>query len=229
MAVKLTKEMIEGAKKTEEEYGIPSSVTLAQIIQESSGSYEGGLSGLAYKYNNLFGVTKGSSWTGETVTMSNKAGTDTKTYRVYSSVIDSIVDHAKVLLKSRYTQYTGKATTVDEYIDGIAKGGYAEDPNYASNLKSVIKSYNLTAYDGTSWKGKSGKLTSDDVDDVDGTGDNSETSKDSDLKWWGDIVIVVLCILLIGLGILFFLSAFNGIAKPSFIKKAETLKKAVGK
>ena len=79
MGVTLTQEMIKGAQESEQKYGVPASVTLAQIMQESGGTNKGGLSTLAYKYNNLFGVTAGSSWSGQTVTMSNKAGTDTKT------------------------------------------------------------------------------------------------------------------------------------------------------
>lgn len=229
MGVTLTKEMIDGAKHTEEQYGIPSSVTLAQIMLESGGSYEGGLSGLAYNYNNLFGVTAGSSWTGETVVMSNKAGTDTKTYRVYDNIEDSIVDHARVLLNSRYTQYTGNAQTVSEYVDGVAKGGYAEDPNYASKLKSMISKYNLTAYDGNSWQGKSGKLSTSDVESVTSSTHNStlSTSETSDLKWWGDIVVVVLAVLLIGLAIVFFISAFNGVKAPTSFNVGKNLTKKV--
>ena len=232
MAVTLTKEMIDGAKQTEELYGIPSSVTLAQIMLESGGSYEGGLSGLAYNYNNLFGVTKGSSWTGKTVVMSNKAGTDTKTYRVYDSIEDSILDHGKVLLNSRYTQYTSKATTVNEYVDGVAKGGYAEDPNYASKLKNIIQTNNLTAYDGTSWVGKSGLVSVKDVPSVDSSNSSTSsstlsTSGDTTLTWWGDIVVVVLSVLLIGLAIVFFISAFNGVKAPTSFNVGKNLAKKV--
>lgn len=231
MTVKLTQDMIDGAKKTEELYGIPSSVTLAQIMLESGGSYEGGLSGLAYNYNNLFGVTKGSSWTGETVVMSNKSGTDTKTYRVYASQQDSIIDHAKVLLNSRYTQYTGKAETVSEYVDGIAKGGYAEDPNYASKLKNIIKTNNLTAYDGSAWVGKSGTISTSDVVDVSKNStlstNLSTSGSDTTLTWWGDVVVVILSVLLIGLAIVFFISAFNGVKAPTSFNVGKNLTKKV--
>lgn len=228
MGVKLTQAMIDGAKKTEELYGVPSSVTLAQIMLESGGSYEGGLSGLAYKHNNLFGVTAGSSWKGKTVVMSNKAGTDTKTYRVYDSIEDSIIDHAKVLSNSRYTQYTSKAQTVSEYVDGVAKGGYAEDPQYASKLKTMIKNNNLTAYDGNSWQGKSGNVTVEDVASNSSTISSTiSTQEDIELKWWGDVVVVVLSVLLIALAVVFFISAFNGVKAPTSLNVGKNLAKKV--
>lgn len=215
MGVKLTKAMIDGAKRTEELYGIPSSVTLGQIMLESGGSYEGGLSGLAYKYNNLFGVTAGDSWKGETVKMSNKAGTDTKTYRVYSSINESINDHGLVLSNGRYTKYTKKAKTVDEFVEGIAKGGYAEAPNYAEMLKSVIKNNNLTAYDGDTWQGKQSPSSPDTPRHDTPVGEGQE---ETDLKWWGDLIVVVLTVLLVGVALFFFLSAFGGVQIPGVSK-----------
>lgn len=217
MGVHLTVDMIQGAKRTEEMYGVPSSVTLGQIMLESGGSNPGGLSWLAYKYNNLFGITSGSNWNGETIKMSNKAGNDTKTYRVYENVSDCIEDHAKVLMNERYTKYTSKAKTVEEYVNGVASGGYAEDPDYSLKLKNIIKNNNLTAYDGDSWVGKSGALKGDgDVDSVD-------SSVDTDLKFWGDIVVVVLSVLLVGVGLVFFLSAFGAMPEPKFLKTAKKL------
>lgn len=145
----LTVEMIEGAKKTESLYNIPTSITLAQILQESTkGS---GLSGLASAPNyNLFGIKAFSSWTGETVTLRNGAGDPNKysTYRKYNNYEESIIDHAKVLSNDRYTKYTSTATTLEEYAQGIQKGGYAEDVNYANSLISIIKKYGLDSLDG---------------------------------------------------------------------------------
>lgn len=211
MGVTLTKDMIEGAQATQKKYGVPASVTLAQILQESGGSNKGGLSGLAYNYNNLFGITAGSSWDGETVTMSNKAGTDTKTYRVYNSIQDSIDDHAKILTNERYTQYTKNATNAYEYAEGIAKGGYAEDKNYASSLINLIKSNDLTKYDNIDVSGSNGTDTSTDnttPSHSSGGGSNPD-APDTDLKWWGDFIVVVLVVLIIILGIVFFINAFN--------------------
>ena len=208
MGVQLTTEMIHAAQATEQQYGVPASVTLGQLMLESSGSYKNGMSKLAYEYNNLFGVTAGNSWSGQTIKMSNSQGKDTQTYRVYNSIQDSINDHAVVLCNDRYTKYTKSAKTVSEYVDGVAKGGYATDPAYASKVKQVISSNNLTAYDGNGWQGKSGTIqvtqTSTDTSTV------STSSEDKDIKWWGDLIIMILTVLMIFLGVVFFLLAFDG-------------------
>lgn len=208
MAVNLTQDMINGAKLTQDKYGIPASITLAQILQESGGSYDGGLSGLAYKYNNLFGITAGSNWSGQTVTMSNKAGTDTKTYRVYDNIQQSIDDHAKILTNERYTKYTNNATSAEDYARGIAKGGYAEDKNYADNLIKLIKSNNLTQYDNLDYDKPIDNTNTNNTNHSSGGGVKID-KPDVDLKWWGDIIVVILVILVIVLAIIFFINAFD--------------------
>lgn len=209
MSVQLTTEMITAAQDTEERFGIPASVTLGQLMLESAGSNEGGLSDLAYKYNNFFGITAGSSWTGETVQMTNKDGSDGQTYRVYKSVAASILDHAAVLLNERYTQYTKDATTVEQYVSGIANGGYATDPNYAQKVLKVIRDNNLTAYDGDSWQGKSGNFTiSEEI---------SDEEEEKSLTIWGNLLVVILCTTLIIVGIVFFIQSFSN--KKLFSKK----------
>lgn len=215
MGVKLTQLMIDGAKRTEKEYGVPASITLGQIMLESGGSYDGGLSMLASLYNNLFGVTAGSSWNGKTIYLTNKNGTDGQTYRIYDSQMDSILDHGKVLTASRYTQYTSNAKTIQEYAEGIKKGGYATDPNYASKLMNVITSNNLTQYDGEGWQGKSGAINTGSVggNDIvleDGTAGNMSSVNETDMKWWGDLIVIILSVLLIALSVVFFVLAFNG-------------------
>lgn len=210
MGVHLTQDIIDAAKATESKYGVPASVTLAQVMLESGGTNPGGLSGLAYKYNNYFGVTAGSSWDGKTVTMTNKAGNDTKTYRVYDSIVDSFIDHAKVLQNDRYTQFTKTARTAEDYVDGVAKGGYAEDKNYASKLKNLIKTNNLTQYDGNFTAA---------LPNIEGDNPSQDDSGSPDLKWWGDIVVLIITLLVAGIGILFFVSAF-GKSPVSAAKKA---------
>lgn len=225
MGVVLTNEMIKSAQETERLYGVPASVTLGQIMLESGGSNKGGLSGLAYNYNNLFGVTAGSSWTGQTVTMSNKDGTDTKTYRVYNSIQDSINDHAQVLLNDRYTQYTSHARTAYEYASGVANGGYAEDKNYALKLQNIMRSNNLTKYDnGNTIVGNDNtdnrEIYGDQVGHVAGETTDS-------LKWWGDLIVVIMTVLLIILAIVFFISAFSNMSTATNDVKSVT-GKAVG-
>lgn len=201
MSVKITQEMITSAQECEEKYGIPSSITLGQIILESSGTYKNGMSKLAYVYHNLFGITAGKSWTGQTVTMSNSSGKDTQTYRIYNSIYDSIIDHANVLTQSRYTRYTQNAQNVSEYANAIQKGGYATDPLYATKLTAVIAANNLTAYDTKNWIGKS-------YSNADDNTENGDTSGKK-LTIIGDIVLLCMVTAVIILCVVFFIKAFQ--------------------
>lgn len=166
MGVQITQEMIDGAKQTQEKYGVPASITLGQIILESGGSYKGGLSGLAYRAKNLFGIKAGSSWDGETVSMATKEEGKNGTYsttakfRKYDSFIDSILDHGKLLAGDRYQKYVKGVTDYKEYAKGIAKAGYATDSNYANKLIKIIEDNDLAKYD----TGATGTTTTADGD-----------------------------------------------------------------
>lgn len=213
MAVKLTQEMINGALEAQQKYGVPASVTLAQIIQESGGKYEGGLSGLAYNYNNLFGVKSGSSWNGASValpTTEYKNGSAYKTtanFRIYNSIAESIDDHGRLLNTTTYTTKTAGAKNLDEYVKAMG-GVYATDPNYANSLLKIIKDNNLTQYDD-------GSLPS-------GNTSTSSNSSGGLFKWkavLSNIVRILAIILLIALAVLFFTQAFN-IEMPTLKKGA---------
>jgi flagellum-specific peptidoglycan hydrolase FlgJ len=139
------------AIKLQQQTGIPASITLGQIILESSGSYPGGLSGLAYNGKNLFGI-KGSGSAGS-ISMPTSEFVNGHYIRVnasfakYNSYYDSMVAHAKLLSNERYAKYLRNAKTINAYAQGIKDGGYATDPNYVSKLLNIINKNNLHKYD----------------------------------------------------------------------------------
>lgn len=144
MAVQLTTEMIQGAQETERLTGVPSSITLAQIIEESSGKYEGGLSYLAYKGNNLFGV-KSFSNSDEKIYVRNTDGL--VAWKKYNSQYDSIIDHARILNLDRYKNRYQNASSVSDYAQALQDGGYAgTSKTYASKLMNHVNTYNLNQY-----------------------------------------------------------------------------------
>lgn len=154
----LTEEMVIGAIKSQEKYKVPASVTLAQIIQESSGSHPGHLSGLAYECKNLFGM-KGEGpagskkyKTGEYTNGGNHYVVYAK-FRKYHNFLESIDDHGKLLSNSRYKAYTADAKTSDEFARAIHKAGYATDPNYAQTLIILMKKYDLYKFDSMTEEG----------------------------------------------------------------------------
>ena len=205
MGVTLTTEMITGAIKAQEQYGVPASVTLGQIILESGGSNPGGLSDLAYKDNNLFGIKAGSKYNGKTVNYSTieyengKAVRKTATFRKYNSVEESIVDHAQLLNKPIYTNKTKNSTNLTEYVTAMGSV-YATDPTYSTQLLKIINENNLTQYDNGSYP-TGGTVT---------TGAETETDKQS---WWDNLlanIVTFTAVIFIGvLAVVFFMQGFN--------------------
>lgn len=147
MGVQITNEMITGAQAAQQQYGIPASVTLGQIMLESGGSNKGGLSALAYQYNNLFGQKAGKSEAGVTLGTAeysdNGYYTTSARFRVYDNFTESILEHGEKWGTSR----VGTHDSIESYIDGLLAEGYATDPQYKAKLLSIIERDNLTQYD----------------------------------------------------------------------------------
>lgn len=144
------------AKEVESKYGVPTSVTIGQAIHESAGGtrtpkdlYNG------QESYNLFGV-KGegnagsvNSWTwesikGQTVKVIAK-------FRAYADWGGSLDNYGKLLTNDRYKNALASNNPY-EVVAGIKNAGYATDPNYTSKVTSIMKSYNLTQYDGDKYK-----------------------------------------------------------------------------
>ena len=126
---KFSNQVIKLAQETEQKYGVPASVTLAQYALESG--Y--GSSYLARTKNNYFGMRNGSSG-----------------FQEFESMAESFDAHGKLLTEERYSSKTENATTVSEYVNAIAET-YAPSSdgnnNYAGNLLKIIEDNNLTQYD----------------------------------------------------------------------------------
>jgi len=109
----------------------------AQAIAESadsSGKFGNG--DAAKNANNYFGIHADSSWSGDTYQAMD--GGVYVPFRSYPSIEDSIVDYYNFLeSNSRYSEAL-KANTVKDQINAIAAAGYAESPNYASSLVSLV-------------------------------------------------------------------------------------------
>ncbi|QWG70196.1 N-acetylmuramoyl-L-alanine amidase (plasmid) [Bacillus mycoides] len=137
------------AQRIQKQTGIPASIILGQIIFESSGKNPGGLSGLAYNNKNLFGIKgKGTAGTANMWSKEYDAGGNRVSgFRSYNSYTESLNDHARLLQTDRYAKYLKNAKSVEDYANGIIKGGYATDPNYANQLLGIIKSNGLTKFD----------------------------------------------------------------------------------
>lgn len=133
------------AIEQQQKYGIPASVTLAQMYLESAG----GKSRLSQECNNFFGIKVSASWLkqGKPYGVYNDDRPNEK-FCKFQSVNDSVSEHSRVLMNKRYSRCHGLSSTdYEEWAKGISASGYASDPNYASSLMREIKEYGLDKYD----------------------------------------------------------------------------------
>lgn len=123
--------------------GVPASITLAQGILES----RSGLSELASKGNNHFGIKCHSDWKGKTMTVDDDA--EGECFRVYKNAAQSFQDHSDFLrYRDRYKfLFSYEVTDYKSWAYGLKKAGYATDPAYASKLIRVVEEYGLSKYD----------------------------------------------------------------------------------
>lgn len=126
------------AIEQQQKYGIPASVTLAQMALES-----GWGEGRAIKEGNNAFCVKGS-YNSQYVLISDNAKNEK--FRKYDTLAQSFDDHSRLLMKDRYRQAPGSDYKV--WTAGIQKGGYAYPPDgYAEKLNNLIESNNLQRFD----------------------------------------------------------------------------------
>ncbi|WP_301082315.1 NlpC/P60 family protein [Thomasclavelia cocleata] len=146
----IKEEMVIASLEVQAKYGYPTSVCLAQIIQESSGKNEG-LSKLAYEHCNLFGLKASRGWDGKIIEMQTKEqdknGNEYTIYakfRKYDTWTDSINDRAELLKKSSTYDVDG-ITNADEFAKRLEK--WATDIDYSETLIKHMKKYDLYKFD----------------------------------------------------------------------------------
>lgn len=160
----ITTEMVMAALEMQEEYGHPAGATIAQIIAESRGAYDG-LSGLAYSYKNLFGMKYVSSFADceqladpPYVDMGTKEWTGgsyssiTGRFCAFDSYESCIEFRSAVFLQSStYTNNPTLQAGIEQrnskiYAVGLADS-WATSPTYAESLIEIIDRYDLTRLD----------------------------------------------------------------------------------
>ncbi|MGO9297065.1 MAG: glucosaminidase domain-containing protein, partial [Streptosporangiaceae bacterium] len=140
-------QVVPGALATQQRYGVPASVTIAQAIDESGW----GTSTLAAADHNLFGI-KGSGPAGSTSlpTTEYDGGQAVSTvagFRVYSSAAQSVEDHGRLLATSGYYGQAMAQRHDPNAFASALTGVYATDPEYGAKLIALMRRYNLYRYD----------------------------------------------------------------------------------
>jgi flagellum-specific peptidoglycan hydrolase FlgJ len=115
-----------------------------------------GLSQLASKYNNFFGMKCGDKWTGKSVNLSTKEeytkGTLTPiedNFRVYDSMEQGVKGYFDFINTRRYANLK-TATTPIQYLERIKADGYATSSKYVNTNLERIQVMNLTRFDNFS-------------------------------------------------------------------------------
>lgn len=122
---------------------IPASITLSQGILESGN----GVSNLALKSNNHFGVKCHKGWNGDSVKHDDDKRQEC--FRKYKHVESSYRDHSLFLTtRSRYDfLFDLKKDDYKAWAKGLKKAGYATDKKYPDKLIRLVETYDLDHYD----------------------------------------------------------------------------------
>ena len=133
--------------------GIPASITLSQGLLESGA----GLSQLAVKSNNHFGIKCHNGWQGSRVYHDDDAKGEC--FRKYDKPEESFLDHSDFLrYRDRYKfLFDYEITDYKSWAYGLKKAGYATDPQYPVKLITIIEKYNLSQYDRATLASTTGK------------------------------------------------------------------------
>jgi len=145
---KYAKDVILSTKNT----GLFPSVTMAQFIIESANSKgESGKGITVLKANNAFGIKADKNWKGAKMQFNTpKDGKPISYFRVYPTILDSLIDRNKFLKQNKRYTKSGvfDARTPFDQIDAIHRGKYSESPTYNQALKKIVSAYNLEKLDG---------------------------------------------------------------------------------
>jgi hypothetical protein len=131
--------------------GVPASVTVAQAILES----DWGRSQLAQSANNYFGIKATSSLGNDGVVWmptleydaSGELYDTVSPFRAYKTLTDSLTDHDRLLLATRYSTAMQVANDPRQFAQELYAAGYSTDPAYADKLISLMDRYDLYRLD----------------------------------------------------------------------------------
>jgi flagellar protein FlgJ len=130
--------------------GIPAKFVLGQAALESGWGQREIKDSVGLPTYNLFGMKAGNGWQGRTVDVvtteyeNGVAKQVTEKFRAYNNYSEAFRDWAQLIAgNKRYAQVVQSGRAGDSaagYADGLARAGYATDPQYGAKLARVIGS-----------------------------------------------------------------------------------------
>lgn len=133
------------AMQQQQKYGIPTSVTLAQMALES----DYGRSELAKKGYNYFGIKANQKWLQQGLPYSvHDDDYANEKFCNFNTIEESVEYHSRLLMSDRYAscwQYSSK--DYHNWLKAIKASGYATRKDYVSVCENIIKKNRLYIYD----------------------------------------------------------------------------------
>ena len=112
-----------------------------------------GVSQLASRWKNYFGMKCGSSWKGQSINLSTKEEytpgqltTIRDNFRAYDTMEDGVRGYFDFINTKRYVNLKS-ATTPREYLEFIKRDGYATSSSYVNSNMNVISRHDLERFD----------------------------------------------------------------------------------
>ncbi|MGK5059531.1 glycoside hydrolase family 73 protein [Janthinobacterium sp. LB2P49] len=134
--------------------GVAPEIVAAHAALESGWGQRPLRQGTGADTNNLFGIKAGGKWQGDVasnLTTEYEAGSGTalkktERFRSYPDQASAFRDYAQVLLDNpRYRAALNTGADAGAFAQGLARGGYATDPNYAAKLTQLATRLQRTA------------------------------------------------------------------------------------
>ncbi len=134
------------AKKVKAKWGVPIAATIAQSALETGWEKKV----VANAYFGIKGKAPSGAKTsfGTTEVVNGKVIHIKDEFRAYKNYGEAADDYGRFL--SENSHYKNAFLYKNEplkFVNEVAKGGYATDPNYAKSLANIIRSYGLEQYD----------------------------------------------------------------------------------
>ncbi|MCP0887016.1 LysM peptidoglycan-binding domain-containing protein [Ligilactobacillus sp. WILCCON 0076] len=174
------------AQTIAEQRGLYASLMIAQAALESGW----GTSTLSTSAYNLFGVKWNGS--GAYVTMNTQEYYNgsyhvvSAKFQKYSNYSESLNAYANLIINNFPNSTKTNASTPEIAAKNLSNGvygTYATDPNYATILSNLIKTYNLTQYDSSSDNSNSDNNSNNNNSDNSNTSTTTYTVKSGDSLW----------------------------------------------
>ncbi len=135
------------AQQAATQLGVSADSIIAQAALETGWGQHVPVAAGGAASNNLFGIKAGSGWNGAVVTAPTTEFSQgapvslAQPFRAYSSVEQGVNDYVTLLQRSaRYQQALGTGSDVSAFANGLARGGYATDPDYVQKLQATAAS-----------------------------------------------------------------------------------------